>query len=228
MQYLLLLLVLFSSTLFAADDSHYERISLSATASEKVAEDLMIADLYIQHEGNNVATLTDKLNKQMTQALNMAKKVSSVIVRSGQYSTSPVYSKAKIDHWRVKQTLKVESQNFSDLQNLLSQLQSVAHISSISFKVSDDKSEATRSLLINKAIENFKQRAQQVTNAFGHKTYRIVSVDIQTFNSAPPRPVMYARAMVADAPTMRSSPAISSGKEKIEVQVNGSIELQVQ
>lgn len=223
MKYLLLAMSLFSTAVLA-EETRYDQVNISASASEQVAQDMMTVELYIQYEGERVAPLAEKLNIQMGKAIAIAKKVSSVSARTGKYSTTPIYNKRKIDGWRIRQSLHLESQDFAAMQQLLSQLQPSTNIASMGFKVSDALAEKTRSRLIDTAIGNFKQRAEQVSKAFSKSSYRIVNVSVNTLGDQYRAPPIMQRSQVA-ADAAMAAPAVVSGKQKVAVSVGGTIEL---
>ncbi|MCW8946519.1 MAG: SIMPL domain-containing protein, partial [Sedimenticola sp.] len=76
--------------------------------------------------------------------------------------------------------------------------------------------------LTAQAIHAFKARADLVTKEMGRQGYRMVQMHINE-NGLSPRPYsMQGMALRAEA-----APAMEAGTQRLEVQINGTIELQV-
>ena len=67
------------------------------------------------------------------------------------------------------------------------------------------------------------ERAAQIADALGRRSYRLVRV---TINDGQQRPVPMARAMLAEAADFSPAPArLEAGTQDLSVTVNGEIEL---
>jgi predicted secreted protein len=78
--------------------------------------------------------------------------------------------------------------------------------------------------LIQSAIKGFRQRADLVTSSLDREKYRIVDMTISTQDHWPqPRAVRALRATAESA----VAPPIQSGTQKVQVTVNGKIEVQL-
>ncbi|MES9913159.1 MAG: SIMPL domain-containing protein [Candidatus Sedimenticola sp. 4PFRAG1] len=224
---LLLTALLFSTTLWAGDAPlTYDRVNLSANAGQEVENDTLVAVLYSQWEDRDSAKAARKVNAAITRAMEKAKQVDDVSSRTLDYNTSPIYSKSssfggnKITGWRVRQSLRLESQDTTALSNLLGKLQEELALSSIQYTVSPDKREAAQDSLIAEAIGKFKQRAELISSEMNSSNYRLVNMNINTSGGAP-RPYQ-VRAMAMD---MKAAPTLEAGTQRIEVSVSGTIEL---
>ncbi|MDX2504453.1 MAG: SIMPL domain-containing protein, partial [Gammaproteobacteria bacterium] len=78
--------------------------------------------------------------------------------------------------------------------------------------------------LIDKALQAFENRAQQVVKKLGRKNYKIVDINISTSGIRGVRPQYQMRAMAMAAE--ESTPAISAGEQTVSVTVSGNIELE--
>lgn len=203
---------------------HYNQIRFQAAASESVANDRMRAVLAAQDEDADAAQLADRINRTMAWALAQSKGRTGIEVRSGGYSTQPVYSKNTLTGWRATQELILEGGDFGQISKLIGALQERLQLTMVSFSIAPETRSAVEGRLIDQALDGFKQRAEQVRRNIGTAGYRIVELNIMT-EGAPvqPYPVMRAEAM-----SMKSvaAPSFEGGDSEVRVSVQGSIQLQ--
>ncbi len=222
---LLLLATVCSGSLHAADNElHYNQIRFQATASESVANDRMQAILTVQDEDDDAAKLADRINTTMAWALSQSKGQAGITVRSGGYATQPVYNKNSLSGWRASQQLILEGADFSKVGKLIGTLQQRLQLSSVSFSVAAETRAAVERKLIDQALDNFKQRAEQVRKNIGTPSYRIVDLSINTEDlPVHPMPMMRAEAM-----SMKSvaDPSFEGGDSDVRVSVSGVVQLQ--
>jgi len=220
------------SPAFADEDPVYNHVSISAEASADVENDTLVAELYIEHQAKTAAEAAEDVNAAIDWGVKQAQAVEGVKVRTLEYNTSPVYSKARkagevytpqIMEWRVSQAMRVESTDADALSELITGLQQRLAIRQIGYEVSKALREATESVLIDEAIQAFQQRSRQVAKGFGHDGYRLVKVNINSGSFRPPVP--YARSMAMEA-AGAAPVAIEAGTSTLKINVNGTIELQ--
>lgn len=208
----------------AEGDLHYNQIRFQAAASESVANDRMRAVLAVQDEDSDAAQLADRINKTMTWALGQSKGQKGIEVRSGGYSTQPVYSKNTLTGWRATQELILEGGDFGQISKSIGVLQQRLQLTMVSFSVAPETRAAVEGRLIDQALDGFKQRAEQVRKNIGAPGYRIVELNIITEGPpVQPYPIMRAEAM-----SMKSvaAPSFEGGDSEVRVSVQGSIQLQ--
>ncbi|MGD9356234.1 MAG: SIMPL domain-containing protein [Chromatiales bacterium] len=225
--------LLLLSPAFADEESVYNRVSISAEASAEVENDTLFAELYIEHQAKTAAGAAEVVNAAIEWGLGQAQSVKGIKVRTLEYNTTPVYSKARkagevytpqIMEWRVSQAMRVESTDADALSELITGLQEKLAIRQIGYEVSEALREATESVLIDEAIRAYQQRAQQVAKAFGHDDFRLVKVNINSGGMRPPVPYQ-ARSMAMEA-AAAAPVAIDAGTSTLKINVNGTIELQ--
>jgi predicted secreted protein len=217
-------LVLLAPPLWANDPPVFDRVTLSASASSEVTNDLLVAELFAQEEGQDPAALAAGVNHRISEGIEKARQVPDVQVRTLDYRTQPVYRNNRVDGWRVTQAIRIESTDNEAMSELIGKLQQQLSVRSIGYSVSPGQRTAAEDRLIEDAIAAFGARAERITAAFGRTRYRLVDVRVDTDGGTqPPRPYA-ARAMVMSegAPP----PALESGSAEIRVEVSGSIELQ--
>lgn len=210
----------------AEGDLHYNQIRFQAASSESVANDRMRAVLAVQDEDSDAAQLADRINKAMTWALGQSKGQKGVDVRSGGYSTQPVYSKNTLTGWRATQELILEGGDFTQVGKLIGVLQQRLQLSAVGFSIASETRAAVEGRLIDQALDSFKKRAEQVRKNIGTPGYRIVELNIMTEGGPiQPYPVMRGEAMMASMKSV-DAPSFEGGDSEVRVSVQGSIQLQ--
>ena len=210
----------------AADDTPtYDRINLSVSATEDVTADIIVAVLYTQREGSDSAKLANEVNQRITQAIERAKEMPEIKVRPLNYFTSPIYQKQTITGWRVRQSLRLESEDAAKLGELISELQEYLVMESVDYELSDESRAAAESELIAKAIDSFKQRAQLVAKQLDRSDYRLVHMDVNSSGDFRPyRPEMARMAQQAAV----AAPTLEAGTQTLQITISGTIELLIE
>lgn len=210
----------------AAEDSlHYNQIRFQAAVSETVANDRMQAVLAVQDEDDDAAQLADRINETMAWALQQSKGQKDIDVRSGGYSTHPVYNnKNALTGWRASQELILEGGDFGRISKLIGVLQQRMQLVTVSFSVAPETRASVERKLIDKALDTFKQRAEQVRKNIGTSGYRIVELNINT-EDMPVQPYPVMRAEVASMKDV-AAPSFEGGNSDVRVSVQGLIQLQ--
>jgi predicted secreted protein len=202
----------------------FNLVNLNAQAEREVANDTLVAVLAAEAEGADPAALADGVNRSMREALRIAQSYKQVRTRSGSYQTSPVYDKARIVRWRVRQELRLESADFAAATELVGRLQSSLVVARMSLGLSNEARRQVENALISEAIAAFNERAGIVRDALKAKAYRVKDLHVGTGGGAQPRAfAASAMAMRADAV---AAPAIEAGTSQIMVTVSGSVQLQ--
>ena len=222
------LILLFSLTLSAsvlAHDvtDHYDRVHLTASAQTQVDNDTVIATLFAQEEGSDAAQLANLVNERIATAVALVKQHESIKLQTSGYNTTPVYHKDRITGWRVRQTIRLESQDMTLMSEVLGQLQQTLNLQDIVFAVSPELKNRTDDELIAEALQVFEQRARNVIEQLGRKNFKIVDINVAT--GASPYPQRRFEAAVMSASKM-AAPAIEGGEQTLQVTVSGQIEME--
>ena len=204
----------------------YDQINLSAEASQETDNDTLVAVLAAQQEGDDPAVLSDNVNRLITEAIAATKEEPEIKLQTLGYQTSPRYQQQRLIGWRVKQSLRLQSQNGEKLSRLISRLQSKLALESISYSISDERRRQVEESLISRALEAFQKRAQLVTKQLGRESYRLVEVHIN--NSSQPVQPLRMRAGMMSMEASRAAPSLEAGSQTLRVEVNGRIELQLE
>lgn len=207
----------------AESDKSFNQVNLQATASQQVANDQLVAVLLVQETGNDPALLANRVNMKMAKIIEKANQFKQIKHQTINYNTRPIYKNGAIKSWQVSQNIQLKSQDFDQLGKLVSQANSLSTVQSMQFMVSDLQIERTQTILTERAIQKFRQKAAMITKQFAKSNYHLVHINIGNNHVRPPQRHMMRSAMVADS--MEAAPALSAGENKISVNINGTIEL---
>lgn len=208
------------------DPPPYDRVSLSVSAEAEVENDILVAVLFSQRDGADVAAPAGEVNEAVAWAVERAKLVSEVKVQTLDYRSHPVYRKEVLTGWRVSQSIRLESHDAAALSVLIGELQQRLGLRSVGYAVSPQRRREAEDRLIAEAIGSFRARADLVTRELGRARYRIVQVDVNTGSRPIPRMPMQRMALASNA--RDTPPTLEAGTRSVQVSVAGSIELQVQ
>lgn len=195
-------------------------IELSASASRQAPNDLARASAYAEATGANPEEVSKRVNEAVRSGMATAKRHASVKVRSGATQTYPIYAKggARIEAWRMRSEILLESQDMQALSDLLGKLQASMGVSQLSLMPSPDTRRQAEDQATLDAIAAFRAKAKLVADALG-KPYRIRQMSVGD-HARPPIPIM--RGMAAEA---ASAPPIEAGESAVTVTISGRIEL---
>jgi predicted secreted protein len=198
-------------------------VELSAESSRPAANDLIRATILAEATGATPGEPAKKVGALISEALKTAKAYPSVKTQSGSTSTFPIYAKGgKIESWRMRSELSVESNDTAALSELLGKLQLSMGVSSLVQNPSPDTRKKAENEAMLDAIAAFKARARIVADALG-KPYRIKQLAINTsgrFTS--PMPMLRAStAMLSESAAM----PMEAGESLVTVNISGQIEL---
>jgi len=198
-------------------------IELAAEASRPAANDMVRATIYSEASGSNPADLARRVNQEIAEALKVIRDKPAVSVKSGQQSTYPIYGKEqKIESWRMRSELVLESKELATVSELIGKLQQMRlALGSVSQMPSPETRRQVEDETTRDAIRAFQSRAAVAAEQLG-KAWRIRQLNIQQ-GGGMPLPMMRASrgAMLADA-----APApLEAGESQVTTMINGQIEL---
>lgn len=199
---------------------------ISVESSRSAPNDLFRAQVYAEATDANPGEVARKVNTIVTQAIQTARGVPAVKVRSAGNSTYPVYGKTgrSIEAWRMRSTLALESSDAAALSELIGKLQQSMAVAGLSAAPSPDTWKKIEDEAIADALGAFEGRARLVAGSL-KKKWKIKHLSINTGGMQPKQamPYMRASAMMADA---APAPApIEAGDSPVTVNVSGQIEL---
>ena len=217
-----------SLSAMAADELHYNQISLRAEASQEVARDKMIVTLYTEAQNADPAKLAADITTTLNTALGQAREVKAVTLRQGSRNSYPIYDNKnqKITGWRERAELRLESADFPALSKLTGELLNTLKMANMDFTIADSTRKASEDALLKDAVAAFKARAQLATDALGGKGYKIVNLNFNTNGYPQPyeRGAMMMKAAMMDA---APAPEVEPGTSKVTMSADGVIEVQI-
>ena len=199
-------------------------VDLSAEASRPAPNDEIHAMVYAEATGNNPAELAKRINQALTEALKAARGQPGISAKTGSQSTYPLYGQnQRIENWRMRAELQLESRDSGALSEMLGRLQqmklAVGHVSQ---QVSAESRRLAEDSATQDAIRAFEARAKVIAGVFG-KGYRIKQISVQQHGGPPPMPMLRARgaAMMAETAPV----PIEAGESLVTTSISGQIEL---
>ncbi|HMW18272.1 MAG TPA: SIMPL domain-containing protein [Accumulibacter sp.] len=197
-------------------------IDLSADASRLANNDLARATVFAEASGATPGELARKVNSLVAEGLKTAKTYTSVKTRSGATHTYPSYGKSgKIDAWRMRSDLLLESSDTAALSELLGQLQNSLAVANLVMVPAPATLKKAENEAIVDAITAFRARAAVIAEALG-KSYRIKQLSINSSGRPMEMPMLKTRGMLAaEAAPM----PIEAGDSQITANISGQIEL---
>lgn len=214
-----LLTLLLATPAFAASIS----IELTSEASRPAVNDLVHATVAAEAAGPTAAESSKQVNGLIADALKTAKAYPTVKIQNNNTSTYPSYSKnGKIDSWRMRTELSLESSDNAALAELLGKLQTTLGISSLAMQPSPETRKKAENEAILDAIAAFKARAKLLADALG-KPYNIEQLSVSTNGQTmQPRFRAATKSMLSEASPM----PMETGETQISATVSGKINLE--
>ncbi len=219
-----ILFLLVSLSLAAKPESTFDRVTFSVTVVEEVRSDTIIGNLGISVQGKDTSAMAGKINSTIRAALDSIKKFSAIEAETLNYQTQPVYEQGRQSGlWKVSQSIQIKSRDFEQFSKAVHKLQQSLNLLSVNYQLSSAVRSATEDRLTTNAIKRFSERAQQLSNDFGFKDYRIVSVNLGGSPRYTSRPVETAMRMEMDLSA--PPPVFQAGKQQVNININGTIEM---
>ncbi|HTD89906.1 MAG TPA: SIMPL domain-containing protein [Burkholderiales bacterium] len=208
----------------AAEPPRYNTVELQSEAQREVQNDLLNASLFVELNDPSPAALANAINKNVNDALRIAREYKSVRVRSGNNQTYPVYSKGSLlQGWRGRAEIRIESKDFEAASGLIGKLQAGMQLANMTFSVSPETRRATENELIAEVIGAFKARAEIVKAALAGRGYKLQRLNVTNgYNAPQPR---LAMARVAAPAQEVAAPNLEAGVSLVTVTANGAIEV---
>jgi len=224
-------LFLATTTLAAfAETPVYQRVDFSTEVAREIANDQLNATLSLELSDKDPGRLAQQLTLAINDALKKSAAFPAVKASSGNQHTWPIYgstitSSSKLESWRGRAEIRLESKDFKASGELIGKLQEKLQLNGINFTVAPDSRRKVEDGLTTEAITSFRTRADTIRTAWSAKSYKLVQMSLGTAGGGGPQPVMMRAAKMMDA---ESSPApeFAGGESRLTVSVSGSIELQ--
>lgn len=199
-------------------------VDLAAEASRPAANDMVRASVYSEVSGKNPAELAQRVNADIAEALKLIRTKSGVSVKSGQNSTYPLYNQGqKIDGWRMRSELVLESKDQGSVSELLGKLQQMRlAVGDVSMLPSPETRRKVEDEATREAIRAFQNRAAVIAEQLG-KGWKIKQLNVQQGGHMPMPMMRAARGAMMAA---EAAPApLEAGESLVTTNVSGQIEL---
>lgn len=204
----------------AADGRAGTQIELSVDGSRQAANDLASAMLFADASAPRAADAARAVNAGMADALKRCRETSAMTCRTGSTSTLPVHGKGgRIEAWRVRSELLVESGNIAGFSDFVGRLQESLSVSHVGLRPASATRKQAEDAAIVDTLAAFRARATLIAEAMG-KPYRITRLNVAAHANMP-MPVMRTMMMKAEAAPL----PVEAGEATVTVTVSGQIEL---
>lgn len=208
-----------SSPVAAADPLVVE---LSSEASRPASNDLMQATVSAEASGASPGDLSAHINQAVADALKTAKAFPNVKVKTGNTTTYPVYSKqGKIDSWRMRSNIVLESSDTTEFSLLLGKLQTALAVTGLIASPSPETRRKAENEAMLDAIALFRGRARILAEQLG-KGYSIKQLVISTTGHMPQPMMRAARSISLEAAPM----PVEAGESQVVVSASGKIAIE--
>jgi len=227
-RYLIVLLavifVFFSSPCPAVEEAKPKGtlVDFSVEATHSAPNDMARATAYAEASGANPGELAKRVNNIIDAALKTAKTFPKIKTQSSGVRTYPTYGKeGRINGWRMRSELDLETLDMAALSELLGRLQETLAVGQLSLLPSPETRKKAEGEATLEALAAFQAKAKLIADAL-KKNYRIRQMNISSGSQPPVMPMMRASRMSA----MDAAPSpIETGESRVSVTISGQIEL---
>ncbi|MBN45991.1 MULTISPECIES: SIMPL domain-containing protein [unclassified Methylophaga] len=220
-----LTMLLSSAVAVAENDLNFNLVNLNATAATEVANDQVTSAIQVMLNGTDPTKLGQQVNQRSNQLLEKIKAYDSVKSQTTGYQTRPMYKDSQIVSWQVSQQIRLHSHDFTQMSELLGDVQDLGTVQSIVFSLSDELIESTQNELMQQAISKFREKAALIQQQFDEPGYRLVNLSVNTSGYAPVHRMESSMMMSADMSSKSAPAALEAGSNKVSVDVHGQIQL---
>ena len=197
-------------------------VELAVDASRPASNDLALATVFAEASGATPAELSRQINQAIAEGLRTAKAYPAVKAKSGSTNTYPLYAKnGKIESWRMRSDISLESGDTASLSELLGKLQASLSVSGLHMLPSPETRRKAENDAMLDAVALFKVRASLLADSLGKK-YSIVQLSISAGGRMPVPVMRAARTMSADVAPL----PMEAGESLVTVSVSGKIEIE--
>ena len=207
-------------------------LSVSGTAFTKVKPDRVVISIGVETTNKtakaSLAANSELMNKIISSLRNLGVKENETSTSS--FTISPNYNYTEsgtilnITGFTVTNSIQIDS---STLVNISSWIDAAVasganSINSIDFRISNNKLEDTKNMLIKNAIANAREKANIVSLELGLKVIGLKSITVGEFDYIqPPQPFMEKRFDAAGtAPATAVTTPILAGEQEVSVSVS--------
>lgn len=208
-------------------------VHLSAKGSVEVEQDWLTLTLSVTRDGDSATTVQRSLREITENAMRHLRPSSNgedMRITTGQFQIFPRYGKnGAIIRWQGHSEITLQGRDFPRITQAAAGVQHMT-VSNTLFTLSHAAAEELHSRAQAQAVRAFRERARQVTELFGLRTYALREMTVGSDQRWLHRPASVLRsapvAMMAskqDESAQQPDIAVQAGSARVEVEVSGSI-----
>jgi uncharacterized protein len=207
-------------------------LSVSGTAFTKVKPDRVVISIGVETTNKTAKASLDANSESMNKIISALRNsgVKENETSTSSFTISPNYNYTEsgtilnITGFTVTNSVQIDSSNLANVSTWIdAAVASGANsINSIDFRISNNKLEDTKNMIIKDAIANAREKANIASSALGLKVIGLKSITVGEFGYIqPPQPFMEKRFDAAGgaAPATITTP-ILTGEQEVSVSVN--------
>jgi predicted secreted protein len=203
------------------------QLSLSASASTEVTNDILVITFSTQREGVDPAAVQAHLTQAVNAALAEARKAAQpgqVEISTGSFSVQPRYAqKGEPMKWQGVAELRAEGKDFDALTRLVGRIQTLS-VAGVGYRLSREARDKVQGEVSAQAIARFRNQAEAHARAFGFSGVTLRAVEVSTGEAfAPPMPRF--RVAAADMASAAPPLPVEAGKSSVTATVSGSVQM---
>jgi predicted secreted protein len=203
------------------------QLSLSASASTEVTNDVLVITFSTQREAADAATVQAQLTQALNAALAEARKAAQpgqVEVSTGSFSVQPRYApKGEPMKWQGVAELRAEGKDFDALTRLVGRIQTLS-VAQVGYRLSREAREKVQGEVTAQAIARFRSQAEAYAKGFGFGSVTIRAVEVNSGESSVP-PLPRFRADMAAMSAAAAPLPVEAGKSNVSAVVSGSVQM---
>jgi uncharacterized protein len=206
-------------------------LSVSGSAFTKVKPDRVVISIGVETTNKtakaSLAANSELMNKIIIALRNLGVKENETSTSS--FTISPNYNYTEsgtilnITGFTVTNSIQIDSSTLANISSWIdAAVASGANsINSIDFRISNNKLEDTKNMIIKDAIANAREKANITSSALGFKVIGLKSITVGEFGYIqPPQPFMEKRFDAAGGASQATTTPILTGEQEVSVSVN--------
>lgn len=216
------------STSAADSRKQAPELNLQASAFIAVPQDTVHITLAAEFDADTQNKATTQLSAVLDEAVKRTEGANGIQVQTSGYNVWPnTNEKGKIQSWRARGEIVLQSKDFAAASALASKLSDKVAISQISFSLSREALDAAETKLLKQAADAFFSRAQAAATAFGYSNYRVQQLDLSGGGPemSAPRPMRaMAKSSLSSVSGYADTP-LEAGTVPVTLSVSGKVVL---
>lgn len=219
----LIILCLSFSPTHASPRDNVTTIELSAEAAGTAANEMASVTVWAEAAGNTLEEISAQVKRRISDALEICKTHPDIRVKHGGTHSYPVYAQGnRIESWRMRSQLILQTKNIAALAELLGKLDASLGISSLNLQPLPETLEKAENEAIIAAMRAFRARAEIVARSFG-RPYHIKHMAI---GSTGKQGGSSLRPAARNLSSRESNPfPLETGETDFQIRISGQIEL---